>query len=73
MGRPRSRVMAASRARASQGVSHHAVTAHTSPATGAASSRSQPVRQSGPTLASRISASTRSGASWATDSATPPP
>ncbi len=70
---PRSRTILASLARANQGVSCHANSAQTGPATGAASSRSQPFRQPGPMLASRISASTRSGARLAADSATPPP
>ena len=69
----RSRTILASLARANQGVSRHATSAQTGPAIGAASSRSQPFRQPGPMLASRISASTRSGARLAADSATPPP
>ena len=44
-----------------------------SPLTGAASTQSAQVRQPGPTLASNTRASTRSGASRAVASATPPP
>jgi YegS/Rv2252/BmrU family lipid kinase len=72
-GRPRSRHTAPSTARASGVVSRHATTAENSPLTGPARSRSDQVRQPGPTLASRMRASTRSGASWAVASATPPP
>ena len=51
------------RARAKRGVSDHAASGHTVPATGAASNRSHPLMQPGPTLATSTSASTRSGAS----------
>jgi len=72
-GRPCSRVIRASRARAIQGVRRHATSAHTGPAPRAASSLSQRFTHPGPTLASRTTASTRCGAMLAADNATPPP
>ena len=72
-GRPRRRAVLASLARAIHGVSRHATSAHSCPVPGAASSLSQPFTHPGPTLASRITASTRRGARAATANATPPP
>ena len=71
-GRPDRRATA-SRARAIHGVSFHATKAHSGPVPGAASTLSHTFAHPGPTLASRTTASTRSGARLAADIATPPP
>jgi hypothetical protein len=71
--RPARRRAIPSRARAIHGVSFHATRAHSGPVPEAASTLSHTFAHPGPTLASRTTASTRSGARLAADMATPPP